>query len=176
MPRRLASLPCRSMWGLAVYVAVSWRARLLGLAGLRALPPGGGLLVPRCRSVHTFGMRFALDLVWLDAGGRVVRVDRGVPPGRLRACRAARSVVELPAAGDRERGDDQGDEHDHDEQRPRAERDARGDPERDDAGDPQRGGRERRRVVVGQRQVVDEPLRAEALTAARALVRAEGDR
>jgi hypothetical protein len=38
-----------------------------------------------------------LDLVWLDAAGSVVRVDRAVPPRRVRACRAARSVVELPA-------------------------------------------------------------------------------
>jgi uncharacterized membrane protein (UPF0127 family) len=42
-------------------------------------------------------MRFALDLVWLDAGGGVVRVDRSVAPWRHRACRAARSVVEMRA-------------------------------------------------------------------------------
>jgi 3-hydroxybutyryl-CoA dehydrogenase len=74
-------------------------ARLLGLAGLRALPPGVGLLLPRTRSVHTFGMRIALDLVWLDREHRVVRVDRAVPPRRVRACRAARHVVEVPATG-----------------------------------------------------------------------------
>lgn len=72
-------------------------ARLLGLAGLRALPPETGLLLPRTRSVHTFGMRFALDLVWLDAAGRVVRVDRTIGPGRVRGCRTARAVLELPA-------------------------------------------------------------------------------
>jgi uncharacterized protein len=71
-------------------------ARLLGLAGLRTPPMGAALLLPRTRSVHTFGMRFALDLLWLDAARRLVRVDRAVPPGRLRACRMARSVVEVP--------------------------------------------------------------------------------
>jgi uncharacterized membrane protein (UPF0127 family) len=45
-------------------------------------------------------MRFALDLVWLDADGRIVRVDRGVRPWRLRGCRAARAVVELPCSAD----------------------------------------------------------------------------
>jgi uncharacterized membrane protein (UPF0127 family) len=40
-------------------------------------------------------MRFALDLVWLDSDRRVVRVDRAVPPWRVRSCRAARSVLEL---------------------------------------------------------------------------------
>src|SRR3954447_7362449 len=97
MPRRLSGLPRRSLHGRAVFVALTWRARLLGLAGLRSLPAEVGLLLPRCRSVHTFGMRFALDLVWVDAAGAVVRVDRAVPPRRLRGCRAARSVVELPA-------------------------------------------------------------------------------
>ena len=67
-------------------MAATARARLLGLSGLRA-PPPCGLLLPRTRSVHTFGMRFALDLVWLDARGRVARIDLNVPPRRLRACR-----------------------------------------------------------------------------------------
>lgn len=55
------------------------------------------LLLDRCRSVHTFGMRYALDLYWL-AGERIVRVDYGVPPGRVRTCLKARAVLEVPAA------------------------------------------------------------------------------
>jgi uncharacterized membrane protein (UPF0127 family) len=47
-------------------------------------------------------MRFALDLVWLDEHGRAIRVDVDVPPGRVRWCRTARAVLELPA-GDRQR-------------------------------------------------------------------------
>ena len=54
------------------------------------------LLIPRCRSVHTFGMRFALDLLWLDEWGQVLRVDRGVGPGRIRSCQAAAAVLEVP--------------------------------------------------------------------------------
>jgi uncharacterized membrane protein (UPF0127 family) len=67
--------------------------RLTGLAGRRDCDVA--LLLPGCRSVHTFGMRFALDLVWLGRGGQVVRVDRAVPPRRVRSCRRARSVLEL---------------------------------------------------------------------------------
>jgi uncharacterized membrane protein (UPF0127 family) len=95
LPRRLRGLPRRG----DLVVAATAPARLLGLAGLApgTLPSGAGLLLPRTRSVHTVGMRFALDLEWLDAGGAVVRVDRGVPPGRLRACRRARAVVEREA-------------------------------------------------------------------------------
>jgi uncharacterized membrane protein (UPF0127 family) len=73
--------------------------RLVGLAGRRDLPPGVALQLRRCRSVHTFGMRFALDLVWLDGAGAVVRVDRAVRPCRVRTCRAARSVLETRAGG-----------------------------------------------------------------------------
>ena len=69
-------------------------ARVAGLTGLEATRASS---CPRCRSVHTAGMRFALDLVWLDAGGAVVRVDRGVQPFRMRSCREARSVVEVAA-------------------------------------------------------------------------------
>ena len=69
--------------------------RLLGLIGRRSLPAGVALEIPRCRSVHTFGMRFPLDLVWLDGERRVVRIDRAVRPWRVRSCRQARSVLEL---------------------------------------------------------------------------------
>jgi hypothetical protein len=152
----------------SVFVAASPLVRLLGLAWLRTLAPGAALLFPRCRSVHTFGMRFALDLVWLDAAGAVVRVDRGVPPRRLRWCLRARAVLELGAARHEERADDDGHAHEDREQRPRAQRDGR------DGGERHRGGRDQRGrrhpgVLVGQRQVVDEPLRAIALAAARAL-------
>jgi hypothetical protein len=90
---------------MEIRVACSRRERLLGLA-LRARPPGHALLLPRCRSVHTFGMRFPLDLVWLDARGRVLRVDRAVPPGRVRCCLRAAAVLEagrMPAMAEPQR-------------------------------------------------------------------------
>jgi uncharacterized membrane protein (UPF0127 family) len=77
-------------------VARRFSDRVVGLSWSRR-PRASALLIPGCRSVHTFGMRFALDLYWLDAGGEVVRVDRGVPPWRIARCRRARSVIELPA-------------------------------------------------------------------------------
>jgi uncharacterized protein len=78
---------------MRIVVARSPLRRLLGLA-LRGRPPGYALLLPRCRSVHTFGMRFPLDLVWLDRDGRPVRVDEAVPPWRVRSCRRAVAVLE----------------------------------------------------------------------------------
>src|SRR3954451_2943102 len=84
---------------MEVVVARSFRHRLVGLA-LRRRHPGHALLIPRCRCVHTFGMRFALDLVWFDADGRVVAIDRRVPANRVIARRGAWAVLEAPAALD----------------------------------------------------------------------------
>jgi uncharacterized membrane protein (UPF0127 family) len=95
---RLDRLPGRELaGGLRLAEARSRGARMRGLARLEAMPRTTALHIPRCRSVHTFTMRFALDLIWLDARGRVVRVDREVPPRRLKSCLRARSVVEANA-------------------------------------------------------------------------------
>lgn len=64
-------------------IAGSFRARMTGLIGRRALLPGSALLIPSCGSVHTFFMRFSLDLAFLDGDGRVVRLVRNVPPFRI---------------------------------------------------------------------------------------------
>ena len=85
--------------GLTLIVASTWRSRSRGLGKLDALPPEHGLLITPCRSIHTIPMRFALDLVWLDGEGRVVRLDENVGRRRAKACLRARSVVEV-AAGD----------------------------------------------------------------------------
>ena len=84
---------------MELVVANGWLERLRGLIGRRDWPDGVALEIPRCRSVHTFGMRFALDVVWLDGARRVVRVDRAVPPWRVRWCRRARSVLEIRTPG-----------------------------------------------------------------------------
>ncbi|HET8565070.1 MAG TPA: DUF192 domain-containing protein [Solirubrobacterales bacterium] len=81
----------------SIPVAKGFRTRLLGLARRDRSSAGTGLLIPRCSSVHTFGMRFELDLFFLDAAGRVIDVRRQVPPGRVAWCRGASAVLEIPA-------------------------------------------------------------------------------
>ena len=94
-PARLRRLRHRVLpGGLHVATARSPRARVLGLAWLDPIPEDWALELPRCRSVHTFWMRFELDLVWLDGDGRVVRIDAAVPRRRTRSCRHAAAVVE----------------------------------------------------------------------------------
>ena len=101
-PERLRDLPVRRVGGVSIAETNSRRSRMRGLAGLDELPREWGLHIPRCRSVHTFGMRFALDLLFLGPDGELVRISRGVPPRRLAVCLAARSVLEV-RAGEGER-------------------------------------------------------------------------
>jgi uncharacterized membrane protein (UPF0127 family) len=99
---RLAALERRPLpGGVTLLVARDRRSRRRGLAGLDALPTGHALLIAPCRSVHTLGMRFVLDLLWLGGDGSLVRVDRDVGARRVRTCLRARSVVEA-AAGEGE--------------------------------------------------------------------------
>ncbi|WP_354699509.1 hypothetical protein DSM112329_05226 [Paraconexibacter sp. AEG42_29] len=77
-------------------VARTSRQRLRGLIG-RPLPAGGGLLIVPCASVHTAFMRRAIDVVFLDRAGCVLRVVPALGPWRVVACRGSRAVLELPA-------------------------------------------------------------------------------
>jgi hypothetical protein len=96
-PCGLGRLPRRVVLGREVPVAVGLRARLLGLALLDRAEAGPGLLIPRCSSVHTFGMKFALDIYFLGPDGRVLEARRAVPPRRFLACHGAAAVLEIAA-------------------------------------------------------------------------------
>jgi hypothetical protein len=79
-----------------------WRAsnaweRLRGLLGRAPLGPDEALLIEPCSSVHTFGMRYPIDLAYLDRHGRVLRVVPRVRPRRLSARPGARATLEMAA-------------------------------------------------------------------------------
>jgi uncharacterized membrane protein (UPF0127 family) len=98
VPRRLQRLSRRVLEdGLLVHEATTASSRLLGLAFLRGLPHGHALLIPNCCSVHTFGMRFPIDVAFLDERGRVLRVERSVSRRRVLFCRGAFAVLETRA-------------------------------------------------------------------------------
>jgi uncharacterized membrane protein (UPF0127 family) len=78
-------------------VAGSGSERTKGLLGRNSLAPGEGLWIIPCESVHTFFMRFPIDLVYLDRKHRIRKVRSNVGPWRLSACFWAHSVLELPA-------------------------------------------------------------------------------
>jgi uncharacterized protein len=98
LPRRLERLP-KTVFddGSVAYEASSFASRLLGLAFLRELPLDHALFIPHCHSVHTFGMRFAIDVAFVDDLGVPLRIERSVPPGRVLVERGAFSVIECRA-------------------------------------------------------------------------------
>jgi uncharacterized membrane protein (UPF0127 family) len=65
-----------------VLVADRATERMRGLLGRDSLPPGSGMLLAPCGSLHTLGMRFALDVIYFDSAWRVVRTVRTLPPWR----------------------------------------------------------------------------------------------
>lgn len=85
-----------------VWLAANPWTRLRGLLGRPPLAGDAaeGLLIEPCSSVHTFGMRYALDLVFLDRANRVVDVVQKLSPWTMRAARGkARKTLELMAGG-----------------------------------------------------------------------------
>lgn len=72
-----------------------WK-RAIGLIGKPGLEPGHGLLIPGCGSIHTFFMRFPIDVIFLDSENRVVRSVQDLKPWRMAwGGRRARSVIEV---------------------------------------------------------------------------------
>ena len=83
----------------------SIKHRLLGLAFLGIHEAGPGLLIPRCRSIHTFGMRFDLWVIWVDDHLRPCRTPELVKPRSVRCCSAAWGVIEIPCGQLGEQGE-----------------------------------------------------------------------
>ena len=71
-------------------------SRFLGLMGRSRLEEGGGLLIEPCSSIHTFFMRFPIDVVFIDRDSRVVKIAENVKPWRIMlGGKGAHAVVEL---------------------------------------------------------------------------------
>jgi len=70
--------------------------RLMGLLGRARLDAGEGLQIAPCSCIHTFFMRFPIDVVFLDGAQRVLKVAPRIRPWRVIGCSRARSVLELP--------------------------------------------------------------------------------
>jgi uncharacterized protein len=85
-------------------VADTVRLRLRGLLGHDELPAGEGLWIRPTNSIHMFFMRFAIDAVFLDRDGVVLKIVGALRPWRMASCRGARSVIELSAGQAHERG------------------------------------------------------------------------
>jgi uncharacterized membrane protein (UPF0127 family) len=84
--------------GTRIGLADRWWMRLRGLLGRSGLEPGEGLILHPCRAVHMAGMKFPLDVAFLDRGDRVVATYHSLTPGSRTGWHpAAAKALELPA-------------------------------------------------------------------------------
>ena len=83
--------------GHSVAVAADSRSRKTGLLKHDRLAPGEGLWIAPCEAVHTFGMKFAIDVVYLSRSKKVLKVRKNMGKRRISLCLRAYSVLELPA-------------------------------------------------------------------------------
>lgn len=86
-----------------------WK-RLVGLLNRKTLAPGEGLLFDRCFGIHTIGMRFPIDVLFLDQDLRVLRTVEALPPVRTCAVKRAVYVLELPVGSIRQTHTEAGDQ------------------------------------------------------------------
>ena len=78
-------------------VATGLWSRFWGLMGRRELPPGSGILIAPCSSIHMFFMRFPIDVVFLDRDDMVVKIVHSIRPWRLAMGGGGKKALELPA-------------------------------------------------------------------------------
>ncbi|UWZ83081.1 DUF192 domain-containing protein [Occallatibacter riparius] len=106
---RIRNITRQTEIGAGIEVADTAARRNKGLLGRTGLEPGEGLWIVPCEAVHTFAMKFSLDLIYLDRKRRVVKVRGDVRPGRISGAFRSHSVIELPtgaiAASQTQRGD-----------------------------------------------------------------------
>jgi uncharacterized membrane protein (UPF0127 family) len=79
----------------SVKIANQSATRRKGLLGHTGLAPEEGLWIIPCESVHTFFMKFPIDLIYVDRNLKVKKVRSNVPAWRLSACLTAHSILEL---------------------------------------------------------------------------------
>lgn len=85
-----------------VETAFDAASRKKGLLGRDGLAEGAALVIAPCSGVHTFAMRFPIDVIFVRRDGRVVKVRRAMPAGRMSASLGAFATVEMSAgAADR---------------------------------------------------------------------------
>src|SRR4051794_36276078 len=83
--------------GTSVEVADTSAKRRTGLLNRDGLSGGEGLWIAPCEGVHTFFMKFAIDVLFLNKKKEVVKLRRNMPKSRISVCFKAASVLELPA-------------------------------------------------------------------------------
>lgn len=87
--------------GVITLVADNVLERLRGLLGRESLASDEALLLPGCGSIHTFGMRFSIDVLFLDRYQRVVALHTAVPSRRMLLSLRAKQTLEMSSGAAR---------------------------------------------------------------------------
>lgn len=95
---RVVNQKSNSEIALNAKIAKGFLQRLRGLIGRKKLEEGEALWIKPCNSIHTIGMRFAIDVIFLDKDNNIIAIKKNLKPNRLtRIYLRASSVLELPA-------------------------------------------------------------------------------
>jgi uncharacterized protein len=81
----------------AVDQADTFIKRLKGLMFTNEFPLGNSLHIKPCNSIHTFFMKYEIDILFLDEDQKVIDLQKEMVPGKIKVCKKASSVIELPA-------------------------------------------------------------------------------
>jgi uncharacterized protein len=106
---RLRNLRTGQILADAVEPAFDSERRRRGLLGRDGLPEGAAIVIAPSNAVHTFFMRFPIDVVFVGRDGRVLKVRRAMPAGRISAALTAFAVIETAAGGAERAGVEPGD-------------------------------------------------------------------
>lgn len=87
-----------------VRVASTFWRRLKGLLGTDSLPAGQALIIMPCSAIHTFGMKYYIDALFLDKNHRIVKIIDTIKPNRVVTAFGATCVVEVAAGTARQLG------------------------------------------------------------------------
>jgi len=80
-----------------VGIADTFWQRLKGLLGTKVLPMGHGLIITPCSSVHTFGMGYPIDVLFVDRNHCIIKIVDNMLPSKMSMARGSQFVVELPS-------------------------------------------------------------------------------
>ena len=97
MTYRIENTTRGRLLGDSIILANSSETRRTGLLKHTSLEPGHGLWIRPCEAIHTFFMKFPIDVVYIDKKLKVRKVRHSVGPWRFSGCLTAHSVIELPA-------------------------------------------------------------------------------